>query len=180
MHPKFFSGLAWFLILVTHPPRVAIPSTTSVIAVCVTELAALHVIEPRRNIDFRGNNPQSWEREEKCVLLFASKCLCVTKTQNVSIPVQAASLLPLLLLLTVTNVIKPADGQDTRGNDPGFNWLQLILLNKKGRGYASYLTCLYSLLMSSSELFIRGRNAVGTAEWKEKNAVCFVNQLVSL
>lgn len=58
MHLKSYRRLA-LLFIPVNPSEVTILSSTSVIAVSVTELPSLHVIERSWNIDFCGNNPLS-------------------------------------------------------------------------------------------------------------------------
>lgn len=105
----------YWLFNVVNPSKVTILSSASVMALSVTELPALHVIGRSWNIDFCGNNPQSWERGKSCLLLAHSVSLSLYT--NVSIPGPAATLL--------TNIIMPTDGCDTTDNHSHFNWHRL-------------------------------------------------------
>ena len=137
---KVFS-VAWFLILVNPPSQSGHPQ---------------HYISHCSVCHWARSSPCNWTKleywfswQQSTVLREKrSACCCLPRSVSVSLKHKMCQsqfrLLLLQLLLTVTNVIKqPGDGQDTRGNDPGFNWLQLILLNnnKKKQG-----TCIISYL----------------------------------
>lgn len=103
------------------PLKVTISSSTSVIAVSVTEVPALCVIEWSWNIDFFFFvvTVHCLQREEQLVV--GSRCLFV-------IIHKCVNLSPAATVLTI--MIIPTDGCNTRQHHAHFNWHQVSCLTK--------------------------------------------------